>query len=74
MASPRFVRLIDRTKQIRISPKVAIMFCFFVNFYPFGRKSSSMVFLQGRRVIGVEKNITIWIPKRDSILDELPSG
>ena len=59
MASPRLVRAMERTKHIVTKDRVASRFYLSVNLLPGGRKSYSIVSLQGRIVKGVDIQMTI---------------
>ncbi len=58
MVSPRLVRAMERTKQMVTRDSVAIRFYFTVKVVPAGRKSCSIVSLQGRIVRGVDIQMT----------------
>lgn len=58
MASPRLVRAMERIKQIVTRDRVARRFYLGVKVLPGGRKSCSIVSLQGRIVSGVDIQMT----------------
>jgi hypothetical protein len=58
MASPRLVRAMETTKQMVTRDRVASRFYLSVNMLPGGRKSCSIVSLQGRIVSGVDMQMT----------------
>lgn len=74
IVSPMFVSASDKIKQIVTRTKVARAFSLVESLVFFGLKSYSIVSLHGRRVSGVAKKITNYIPKRDTRLTLLVSG
>jgi hypothetical protein len=74
IASPKFVRDIDKKKQIATKPKVALKLSCLENFLFIGINSYSRVSLQGSIVKGVAKNMTNYIPNNEIMLVSVSPG